>query len=343
MATRAWSVHAFVTNDADAWEVLYNHPDEAWGVSALQEILADLGHYAGNVDGSWGPETEAAARAFLGSSGGAVQNDPSFRTRLFAAYMAGARDIDVPGSRFMEPGYMGCGEFNHMAGPEDDPEVDRRVTFYFFHPARLPNLPCAFADTGPCHRQMVTATHRFSEGFSCSFYDSLSRDCGCDGPVSVYTLRIRLFDGLSRPIGEAPYRLQAGGHEQAGKSGSIAGVGPADGSWVEAVLPDQPGTAVIEWSLPGAVDPTDATTTFPYRLEVHLDWSGDDDSDVAAEQRLHNLGYPIGVALAENVRTFQYTYGLDATGELDGATRAELRSIHDGCEPRPGTAEGSTP
>lgn len=340
---RAWSVHAFITNDADVWEVLYNHPDEAWGVFELQEILADLGHYAGKIDGSWGPQTRAAARAFLGSSEDApVQNDPPFRKRLFAAYMAGSRDIDVARSRFMEPGYMGCGEFNPMSGPEDDPEVDRRVTFYFFHPARLPNLPCAFVDTAPCHRQMVTAAHRFSPGFSCSYYDSLSRDCGCDGPVMVYTVRIRLFDGLSRPISGAPYRLQTGGHEQAGESGSIAGVSPEDGSWVEAIIPDQPGTAVLEWSQAGAVDPADANAAYQYRLEIHLDWSGTDDSDAAAEGRLHNLGYPIDAPLAENVRTFQYTYGLNATGELDGATRAELRSIHDACEPRSGTAQATS-
>jgi hypothetical protein len=308
------------------------------GCPFLQEILTDLGHCSGNPSGSWDSNTAAAARSFLGLGGGApVQNDPAFRKRLFASYMAGSRDIDVPASRFMEPGYMGCGEFNRMATSEEDAEQDRRVTFFFFHPDRLPHLPCAFVDVGPCHHQMVTTEHRHSEGFRCSFYDSLSRDCGCEGPVMTYTLRIRLFDALSRPIQGAPYRLTAGGHEQAGKSGSIAGVSPADGSWVEAILPDQPGSAIVEWALPG--DEAAENAPLSYRLEIHLDWSASDDSDQAAERWLHHLGYSIEASLTENVRAFQIDYGIDATGDLDEQTRSKLKAVHNGCNPQPSAVQ----
>lgn len=175
---RAWSVHAFVTNDTDAWEVLYNHPDEAWGLAVVQEILADLGHDPGAIDGDLGAQTRTAMRSLLGLPEQApVQNDAAFRKQLFAAYMASKHDIDLPPERFMDPAYMGCGEFNQVTGDEKEAEQNRRVTFFFFHPERVPTLPCAFADTGPCSKQIVTIQYRHNERYRCSFFDSLSREC----------------------------------------------------------------------------------------------------------------------------------------------------------------------
>lgn len=179
---RAWSVHAFITNDADAWETLYNHADEAWGVPVVQEILADLGHDPGPVGGGWDSQTRAAARAFLGLPDGApVANDATFRKQLFAAYMASKHDVDLPRERFMAPGYMGCGEFNPVEASADAQEANRRVTFFFFHPDRLPNLPCAYADVAPCARQMVSLEARNRPSFRCSFYDSWARSCPGEG------------------------------------------------------------------------------------------------------------------------------------------------------------------
>jgi len=209
---RAWSVHAFIANDADAWETLYNHPDEDWGLKVVQEILADLGHYFGPLDGDWGPQTRAALRSFLGLPEDAtVKNDVATRRAVFAAYMAGKHDIDLPPERFMEPGYMGCGEFNPVEEEGGTLEANRRVTFYLFHPDRLPNLPCAFADLAPCKRQMVSPSLRHRETFRCSFYDSLACRCPSDGPapgVEYGILFMQLFDATGNaPLSGRSYTI----------------------------------------------------------------------------------------------------------------------------------------
>lgn len=158
---RAWSVHAFITNAADDWESLYNR--EKWGLDRLRQIQAALGRPPGDP-----PPTDAAGRR-----------------RLFADYMAGEADIDIAPERFMAPGYMGCGEFNPIEDADAASEQNRRVTFFLFHPERLPNLPCQFADLAPCRRQMASggagaggAPPRHRATFRCSFFDSLSRQCG---------------------------------------------------------------------------------------------------------------------------------------------------------------------
>ena len=181
---RAWAVYAFVLNDPDAWETLYNHPDENWGLRVVQEILADLGHYQDTIDGDMGPATRGAMRAFLGLDESApVSNDAAFRRDLFAAYMGGKHDIEIDADRFMDPGFMGCGEFNLLEPTDSAEEKNRRVTVYAFNNDRLPNLPCAFADCGPCKNQMVTLENRNQEGFRCSFYDSWAKRCPCEGPA----------------------------------------------------------------------------------------------------------------------------------------------------------------
>ena len=174
---RAWAVYALVICDPEPWETLYNHPDETWGLAVIQEILADLGHDPGPVDGDMGPSTQAAMRDFLGlGEGASVQNDADFRRPLFEAYMRSKHDLDLGPDRFMGDGFMGCGEFNLMEPTNSAEEKNRRVTFYLFNKDRLPNLPCAFDDIAPCKRQMLD-TSRHIEGFSCSFYDSLAQRC----------------------------------------------------------------------------------------------------------------------------------------------------------------------
>ena len=181
---RAWSAYAFIVNDPDAWETLYNHEDEKWGLAACKEILAHLGHAPGPIDGSMTDTTRDAMRAFLGLDGEApVSNDAAFRRELFTAYMGGEHDINIPAERFLEPGYQGCGEFNPITDTQAADEANRRVTFYLFHPDRLPNLPCGFANLAPCERQMVSLDSRHVETFRCSFYDSLAKRCPSENPT----------------------------------------------------------------------------------------------------------------------------------------------------------------
>lgn len=102
---RAWSTYAFIVNDPDVWETLYNHKDEDWGLAAIQEILQDLGYDPGPIDGKIGPLTRSAMRAFASLPEDApINNNAPFRKSLFGAYMSSKHDIDLPRERFIEPG-----------------------------------------------------------------------------------------------------------------------------------------------------------------------------------------------------------------------------------------------
>lgn len=334
---RAWSVHAFVTNDPAAWETLYNHPDEDWGLAVIQEILADLGHDPGPLDGDWGPQTRAAMRRFLGLPDEApVQNDAAFREQLFAAYMADKHDVQVGPEQFMEPGYMGCGEFNRVEGAEDETEANRRVTFFFFHPERLPNLPCAFAACGPCQQQMVSLAHRYTPTFRCSFYDSLAHSSPA---VEVALVRVRLFDPYHQPLPHAPCVLQIG--EDTYELSS-----DAEG-YVETKVLGIPDRGVIRWGILEPEEEEDMLDEgeedgFAFELAVAFDYHQHDDAHEQAKWRLHHLGYPLlhdepledqQAVLFAFQQDHQATHGLALTGELDEATRAALFAMHDACDP----------
>ncbi len=241
---RAWSVHAFILNDTAAWETLYNHPDEDWGVAVIQEILADLGHDPGAIDGDMGPATQAGMRAFLGLPDGApVQNDAAFRAQLFAAYMGGKHDIEIGADRFLDPGYMGCAEFNLLNDVDAADARNRRVTIYAFHRDRPPNLPCAFDDLGPCEKQMVDTDIRHQKGFRCSFYDSLAGCCPGEGKRQ---LELYLLDRRGLAIPNCPFKAHS--------NGTVFVEGTADGDGL-AILPDSvPNTVQIDWARPAGSD-----------------------------------------------------------------------------------------
>jgi len=184
---RAWSAWAFIVKDPSVWETLYNHDDEVWGVPVIQEILTDMGHDPGDKSHKLNDATREAMRAFLGAPPDrAVENDAAFRRQLFTAYMEGKHSIELPEDCFVGAGYMGCGEYNPVFEAEADAESNRRVTFYFFHPERVPVFPCRFADIEPCKRQLVSLDHRHKPTFGCSFYDSMACQCKQESiPVAV--------------------------------------------------------------------------------------------------------------------------------------------------------------
>ncbi|NBB84995.1 MAG: OmpA family protein [Bacteroidetes bacterium] len=329
---RAWSVYAFVTNDPDAWEVLYNHPDEDWGLAVLQEILADMNHYAGKIDGDMGSATRSAMRAFLGLPDDApVQNDAAFRWQLFDAYMASKHDIKLAPDRFIQDGYMGCGEFNPLSSEDQIDEASRRVTFFLFHPDRLPPLPCAYADVAPCQKQMVSLDYRHTETFQCSFYDSLAQKCASE---EVLTLQVRLFDAFNQFMPEAPCRVTVGQYAQ-------ELVSDADG-YVEVRIGGSYPRALVEWG--EAEDKEDASAdAYRYQLELFLNYNEPADAHEQAMRRLYNLGYSVDLSLPfteqpEPIRTFQLHYRdrfdlPDTTGTLDAETQAAIRDVHDACDP----------
>ena len=327
---RAWAVYAFILNDPDAWETLYNHPDENWGLRVVQEILADLGHYQDAINGDMGPGTRSAMRAFLGLDESAlVSNDAAFRRDLFAAYMGGKHDIEIDADRFMDPGFMGCGEFNLLEPTDSAEEKNRRVTVYAFNKDRLPNLPCAFADCGPCRNQMVTLENRHQEGFSCSFYDSWAKRCTCEGPDRPW-IEVYLLDRAGHPIPNCPFRAHA--------NGSLLHEGAADDSGIARLPPSTPGHIQIDFHRREAAgDPK-----FRFSTDYLLDVSSCESAE-SSRRMLHNLGYVFDEEHEHYVFDFQHHWSKPLTGEHSDIVDA-LGGWHStGVPPSPGDHEDDPP
>lgn len=180
---RAKSVYAFITNQPDIWESLYK--EEYWGIACVQEILADMGgaYDPGPITGTDNPATRAAVRQFQTDHDLDVDGDAGPKTRhvLFELYMSGKHDIEIADAQFMDPKHMGCGEYNPFVETEEECEENRRVTFFLFHAERLPNLPCVAGSLAPCQKQTGAPLPRFRDSFHCSFYDSVSQECPCEG------------------------------------------------------------------------------------------------------------------------------------------------------------------
>ena len=153
---RAKSTYAFITNQPDLWEELYQA--EKWGLKVIQEILKDMGgdYEPGPVTGINGPQTETAVENFQRDNGLVVDGvaGPKTRNKLFSSYMTGKHDIKIDNSRFMYPKYMGCGEYNPVVKTEKKCEANRRVTFYLFNKDRLPVLPCKYESLEPCKKRL---------------------------------------------------------------------------------------------------------------------------------------------------------------------------------------------
>lgn len=255
---RAWSVYAFITNDADAWETLYNHPDEDWGLIVIQQILTNLGCGPGPVDGIWGSLTRDAIRRFRHLPDGAdVKNDSVFRKKLFLQYMSEVHDIKLDASRFMHPAYMGCGEYNPIENIETLSESNRRVTFFLFNEQRLPQLPCKYADCSPCRQQMASPEYRHKNTFRCSFYDSLAKNCGSDNPVIADWISFCLLNkDDNHPVTDARYTLEL-----------------PDGRVIEGQLDDM-GSAKID-------DAASGMCTLRFHDYHAKDWDADEDKELS--------------------------------------------------------------
>lgn len=320
---RAWSVYAFVVDDAEAWETLYQHGDEAWGAPVLSQILSDLGH-----EGA----LEVAMRSFRGLPDGApVSNDAAFRTELFAAYMSDKkRGIDLPRSRFLEPGYMGCGEYNLLEAASGASDTNRRVTFVFFDPDQVPVFPCAFADIAPCQQQLAAPGERNRETFRCAFFDEHAREISTptndDDPDAV-VLRFYRADGTFIP--NASWCLY-------GPSGEERGSADAQGvSLLSADLGQ--GRYTITWHDP-KVELFDHD--HHYGCEVHFGIVPESLNPDCSLRRLHNLGYHDDHSLEARTERFQRDYqeqakthglALTPTGALDTPTIEMVRRAHNTC------------
>ncbi len=187
---RALSTYAFITNDVDTWEKLYN--EENWGIGAVQAILDDLeGDFnPGPVNGKDGPETQAAVRKYQEARGLKVDGiaGPKTREQLFTDYMTSKHDIKIEPDQFLEPKHVGCSEFDPVVETDEACEANRRVTFFFFNKDRPPNIPCKKGQVTPCKKQAKAPLPRHTATFHCSFYDSIARDCLAESGTGTVTL-----------------------------------------------------------------------------------------------------------------------------------------------------------
>jgi len=198
---RALSVFAFITDDADTWETLYNEED--WGIRVIQQILADFGgdFDPGPVDGINGSKTKIAIKNYQDARGLAIDGiaGPNTRKEMFTEYMTGKHDIKLKPDQFIDPKHMGCGEYNPVKATEEPHEPNRRVMFYLFHKDRPPKLPCKTGDLKPCEKQKTPPSPRFRDTFLCSFYDSLGRKCSKEigPPIKPAEATIEIINAAS--------------------------------------------------------------------------------------------------------------------------------------------------
>jgi outer membrane protein OmpA-like peptidoglycan-associated protein len=178
---RAQSAFAFITNDADTWETLYQA--EKWGLKALQSILKDLSLYPGVADGQDGPKTQAAFKTFQKHEGlpESGKEDGPTRKSLFAAYMKGKHDIKIDASRFRKVAgspWMGCGTHNSATSGGDAGIGNRRTTFILLRESKYfpVHFPCQDRNESACQAQCKKPGKRSTAGIKCLFYDELVRE-----------------------------------------------------------------------------------------------------------------------------------------------------------------------
>jgi len=316
---RARSVYAFIVNDADDWEALYQ--EEQWGTPVITEILADLAVDEPDLDPGPGG-TKAAVKAYQRARGLDPDGVAGKQTRrqLFLDYMSGKHDLKLDPDRFMDPKHMGCGEFNPQIETEEAVEANRRVTFFLFHPERLPTLPCRAGDVAPCRHQMKPPAPRHVASFHCSFFDSIAKRCPVEHGLLV--LHIRLHDVEREVMPNARFRCDAGTQAPHQQPDHADAEGIVELHDVEAS-----GRCLLEW---GPQEGSD----FPYSLELHLDFDEGGSDEENARRRLHNLGYSREYEPAQTLKAFQQDYALAGQpgvteGSLDAVTKARLWEIHD--------------
>jgi outer membrane protein OmpA-like peptidoglycan-associated protein len=178
---RAQSAYAFIANDSAIWEKLYGI--EKWGLSTLQTILKDLGHYHGTPDGKDGLKTQEAFKAIQNKTGlpATGKEDSATRQAIFSAYMKGKHDIKIEASRFRQVAgnpWMGCASNNHAKEGDAPATENRRVAFILIKESKFfpVHFPCQDASEAACQGQCKKAGKRSGVGIKCAFYDELVQE-----------------------------------------------------------------------------------------------------------------------------------------------------------------------
>ncbi|MBS2024225.1 MAG: carboxypeptidase regulatory-like domain-containing protein [Deltaproteobacteria bacterium] len=138
---RAASIASFLSDDADGWMKFYDtQPDcDRWGVREDQYMLNVVGGAALTVDGSGGPATSAAYKAYQTSKGlpASGTGDAATRRALVTDYQAQDGTTLPKDARLAS---HGCG-FTHLkkpTGPGVAEAENRRVEIYLFEAGVTP-------------------------------------------------------------------------------------------------------------------------------------------------------------------------------------------------------------
>jgi hypothetical protein len=140
-------------------------------------------------------------------------------------------------------------------------------------------------------------------------------------------LQVVLFDPSGRRMPSAPFVVTVAGEDRPGVADEtgLASAGDAPSS----------GTVTVKWRRRPEDYPSDlaplASDDYEHSAEVTVVL--DSDPQKATEQRLANLGYFGGAALADSVTAFQRDHALATSGDpADADFQAELLREHDGLQ-----------
>lgn len=284
----------------------------------------------GPVDGSKGPRTKRAIKAFQERYNEVMDGSMTVDgvvgiltwEAFFDFYLLRLKmmlDTDDDGLeamrkqlRFVDDGKksVGCGECHPIEGARKDnypSTANRRVDMLFFDPGQEPKLDC--------HPSEKVCQPSVCELYDADFYEfkPVTPEAHDRG-----TLKVWLMDPGQRRLKTSPYRLTIGREVRTGTADD-------DGLLVEPGIPVH-ATCTLEW---GATS-SGKEGEYPYQTTMHLRLDEDTTAseDELAIHQLHNLGYT--GTLEEMVAEFQADNDLPSAPWFDQATADELKRIHDG-------------
>jgi outer membrane protein OmpA-like peptidoglycan-associated protein len=318
---RADAVAAYLTDNVAAWQDFFDSKKQPsqklWGTREVQGMLSALPDggpffYQGRMDGSDGPLTKAAVKAFQQSE--SLKDDgiagPVTQQALITRYM-GIDGTTLPSGITITT--HGCGESFPVAKFKDAQRspADRRVEIYFFDGPITPPPPGKTsgpdATEYPQWVAQVTETVEFNTGVD---------------PSVPRTFALRFHDENLQPMANVKFRVTLAGQAQARQQ--------ADGSGLAQIPipPFSPPSLQVEWAEVSANGP------FRFLQQIVIDCDvGSEDEQVGT--KLNNLGY-VEMPLDSAVRQFQADYKVDdkpkpvglKNGKLPPATKRLLDDIY---------------
>jgi hypothetical protein len=346
---RATAIYALLVRDTNRWEKLFSTPlgRDDWHKSAVATMEKALGRPAAS-----GPAgRKALFAAYMDLLCGA-----DFRLDPHADFLARGADAGRKGD------VQGCGELNpvlilsrdekrDLDRPERqeernaENEPNRRVVVFLFRPGlrvSADHWPCPRASEGiaACRKRFwsdgekrraagdARREHpRDRDTFACRFYDRLAGSSPCEVVSPVF--RIRLYDAKGRAVvGGSPFRVQLDNELQARPVQQA----DAQGFAVVRSVP-APTLCTLDWNAGPAALGGDEPPALPFRQRIFLQLAPDEE--IAALQRLNNLGYAGTASRDERIVAFKKDHPerfapSEIDARLDARTQGAIRELHDG-------------